>query len=187
MGASQSTTTTAAPEISNERSLEKALDDFFANIGKNENIPKAVEHSLGLEYLNSGSYRNVFEFPDGVPLPIDNPDDFVLKVDKDSGFSNANKWEVDAMYMLPDKIYNAFCVPIAAYSNSFKWIIMPKVEMSCINYSREQQFQHRLEALGWEYNDCKSSNMGWFNGELKLVDYGLDWINPDGKYVVETS
>lgn len=132
-----------------------------------------VRTNWGIEWLGNGSFRNVYGFYEDSNVPLDNPEDYVMKV---PGHHEewTNEEEVKAYSRLQDTPVADYLAPIIDFGEGYEWLLMERVntdEEPCRDTVREMKYD--CEALGWKYHDWKPDNCGFTeDGDPILVDYG---------------
>lgn len=59
------------------------------------------------------------------------------------------------------------------HSMEDKWLIMPRADMDPIEEDEAVSLVRRMNETGWCVVDYGPDNMGWLDGELVFIDYGM--------------
>lgn len=139
---------------------------------------EAAEHAfdhLGFTFIGSGIARMAYLYKDGK---------VVLKVQKINDTfcnrpHNQNEWEVKNSETLPESIKKFILLPIA-HAKDFSWILMPKAE-TYKELGHDEMItikdflKKALKREGFYYGDFITGNVGKFNGQPVLIDYGFSF------------
>lgn len=180
MSITQQQTRQDAPSIENNDALADLLYETFPTA--KDQIERANE--IGLQFEDSGCYRNVFGMDDIEGVEVRNPEDYVVKVEmNDSAYGN--EAEISAIRNLDDRFIEECLVPIPLYDERRSmWIVMERANMGAPSIDKGE-VRDKLCEYGYEYQDIKHDNLGVHDGQTKLVDYGYDWNDAeDGSRIV---
>lgn len=166
--------TSFKPDEKLRQEINKAL-----GINPRKNIKRKLEES-GVKFLGKGCYRITFKFTKNTSFSIENPTDYVLKVEYGVR-TDGNKTEAEAFQTLPDKITENYLVPVRAVADDYRWLIMEYAEQDDIGASEKYELKENIQNDGFRYDDCTTRNMGKHDGRYKLLDYGHSWKNDDGE------
>jgi|APHM01.1.fsa_nt_gi hypothetical protein len=121
-----------------------------------------------------GNHRSVYY--DGTKTgekdgpPVIEGGDCVLKLSsKPDPWTNRN--EIINSDFAPPAVQELL-VPVAGYASDGQWLLMPRVETGVTLEEKNEVEQAFLEA-GVDLSDTRSDNMGYYNGEPRVFDYGF--------------
>lgn len=133
-----------------------------------------AEHDI--QQFEDGFGREVFSLPAQYVEGGNHPDGYIIKFPEASSHSTANgkeqnRYEIDAWEnRLAD--YQDYLVPITDYHPNNWWVVMPRVELVDVDSPEGQQQLNELKDVGFEFED--EVELGRYNGELLLLDYGYE-------------
>ncbi|MFW6436485.1 MAG: hypothetical protein ACOCYZ_02495 [Halococcoides sp.] len=132
------------------------------------------EHNIN--EVGEGIGRVVFSLPARYVDGGDHPSGYVIKFPKASSHGTANgkeqnRHEIDAWEnRLAD--YQDDLVPITDYHPDYWWVVMPRVSLVDKDSPEGQQRLDELKGVGFEFED--EVELGRYNGEIRLLDYGYE-------------
>lgn len=168
-----------AEEMRYRRSLEgvpEAARERLTFLVKNHNFrgmpTSRVRTNWGIEWLGNGSFRNVYGFLPDSNVPLENPENYVMKV---PGHHEewTNEEEVKAYSRLKDTPVEDYLAPIVDFGEGYEWLLMERVDNTEPSPEEVRDIRLDCDALGWKYHDWKPDNCGYTeDGEPILIDYG---------------
>lgn len=137
---------------------------------------------IGFEYLCKGVDRRVYVSACG---------NYVAKIDTSiirNLSSPQNDIEIKVYACLPKQLQQYFLKPIAYDKKRFKWILTHKAETynnGDLTYEETHDiikgFREIFEKHGLHIEDLHTANVGKFEGEPVVIDYGFGVYNTEGK------
>lgn len=138
--------------------LDKIADAFLQ--GATDEGFELAEDS-GLTHIGTGSRRYVFEVPGK---------NTVVKFS--GGNVVENKREAEAWREAPADLRPAL-LPVEQYATDYSWIIMPKAQPVSVSPADMRTLRDKFRESDWNCKDKNPENIGRYQGELVLFDYGL--------------
>lgn len=189
MAATQQTTQHQERENWNgwKPSLRRELNDTLEDVDDRQLTEREILEEAGMEWLGSGCYRNVYQFTPEGDFSIEDAEDYVLKIEiGEEDRNDGNRSEVEAWNELSQPLRENCLVPIVMHAENYDWLIMDYAERKNVVRDASDKVWDKIEASGYEYGDLKPNNIGFHDGEWKLVDYGYTWTESEsGEYVVD--
>lgn len=124
----------------------------------------------GLEPVDDGLGRLVFRLPDDFLKP-GTEGDFVVKIaifsiEEGKGGLAQNKQEYTIWTDHPS--VREDLVPVIMTDDSFYWLVMPFAKPI------ERSQRDLISEISLEGHDVRPENLGWYQGEVRLLDYGWE-------------
>ncbi len=128
----------------------------------------------GVSMIGSGNFRTVYGFDSDSKIPLENPEDYVLKV-----CSHHEEWtneeEVKVYSRLKDTEVEEYLAPVVDFGTDYKWVLMKRAETHMdVKLDKVIQMKEECRDLGFSYGDWKQRNCGYIDGEPVLLDYGYN-------------
>lgn len=157
--------TDIAKDIYNAVTIEKRRQAFW----------RAMEH---FSYVGEGVGRVAFRDGDVVIKFAKSPEMYKFEKRRENRKGTPLKSNCDGKNQMRKEI-NLFnktssenLLPVLDYHEDYLWGVYPYIDNMEIPYGGVGEFR---EQLNIRINDVKSSNMGWYNGRIVLIDYGLGY------------
>lgn len=134
----------------------------------------SLAESHGLEYVGAGAMRAVFTTSDKSILR--GGEDSVIKISKDSVITG-NLREI-ANWHLVSKLDPEFAhtrlLPVSDYDKHARWEVMEMAD-GFPDWGEVRNNKRIFKKSGWIVSDYGASNMGIIDGNLAMIDYGMEF------------
>jgi|AntDeeMetagen134_2_1112570.scaffolds.fasta_scaffold00307_15 hypothetical protein len=129
---------------------------------------KLKGQQTGLEPVGDGLGRVVFRLPDDFVKPR-TEGDYVVKIaifsiEEGKGGLDQNEQEYTIWTDHPS--VREDLVPVTVTDDSFYWLVMPYAEPV------ERSQRDLISEISLEGHDVRPENLGWYQDEVRLLDYG---------------
>jgi len=132
--------------------------------------PRHLEDEYGFVMIGEGNHRVVFAESNSVAEPLFDDPDCVVKLSK-GGDPWANQNEIINWEYAPSEI-RGLLAPIHEYGDEGYWLTMPRAEIGVEGHEKRSIY-NAIVGEGYDLDDVRADNMGYIDGNPRIVDYGF--------------
>lgn len=132
--------------------------------------PYEVEDETGLFLLGEGNHRYVFGQSRTADPPLLTDRDCVVKVAKYPERAE-NRMEIANWAVAPPEL-RQFLVPVTDAAEDGAWLVQPRVETGVDRSDFSAREWEMTRDTDWRLPDFRRGNSGYYQGEVRALDYG---------------